>query len=201
MDVTIRYGSSPRWAAPVRAALPVLAATLLQAAPFGAAERAFAAEPEVRLRSLETDARLSRRSPYVITWTSADVPANTALSLRLTWTTADSGVRIGGVVQGGEEARLITTVLDAAGMKAFMGNLKSDAVYSTIESGRYVWDVEKFCRQNSDRGRSVCDSASTFHLELILRSAKDPCADSLRCDKPRTFFKTYLSRGAISFGE
>ena len=201
MDTSIQYEPGPHSAARVRAAAALLAATLLQAAAFGAAERACAAEPEVRLTSLETDARISQRSPYLITWTSAQIPANTALSLRLTWTTSDSGVRIGGVAQAGEEARLITTVLDAVAMKAFMGNFKSNVVYSTIETGRYVWDVGKFCTQNSANGHSVCDSAPLFHLQLILRASNDPCADNVRCDKPRTLFKTELSRGAISFGE
>jgi hypothetical protein len=153
----------------------------------------------VHLTSLETDARISQRSSYLITWTSAAIPANTALSLQLTWTTLDSGVRIGGVAQVGEAARLITTVLDPVAMKAFMGTFKSNAVYSTIETGRYVWDVGKFCTQNSANGRSVCDSAPPFHLQLILRASNDPCGDNLRCNRPRPLFKTYLSRGALSF--
>jgi hypothetical protein len=201
MDMAIRYEPSPHWRAHGRAASAVLAAMLLQATPFGAAERACAAEPEVHLTSLETDARISQRSSYLITWTSAAIPANTALSLRLTWTTSDSGVRIGGVPQAGEEARLITTVLDAVAMKAFMGNFKSNAVYGTIETGRYLWDVGRFCTQNTANARSVCDSAPLFHLQLILRGSNDPCADNLRCNQPRTLFKTYLSRGALSFSQ
>ena len=195
------YGSGSRWATSVRAALSVLAATLLQAAPFGTGERALAADPQVHLTVLDTDARISRKSSYTITWTSADIPTNTALSLRLCWKMADSGVRIGGVVQPGDTCRLLTTVLDAQAMKAFMGKFKSNAAFSTIESGSYVWDVAKFCAQNTENGHSVCDSAPSFHLQLILRASNDPCADSMRCNKPRGLFKTELSRGAILFGE
>jgi hypothetical protein len=190
MRMMIRYGSSYRWAAPTRAALSVLGATLLQVAPFGAAERALAA-----------DARISRKSSYTITWTSADIPANTALSLRLYWKMADSGVRIGGVVQPGDTSRLLTTVFDAATTKAFLEKFKSNAAVSTIETGKYVWDVAKFCAQNTEQGHSVCDSAASFQLQLILRASDDPCADNVRCNKPRALFKTELSRGAISFGE
>jgi hypothetical protein len=200
-DVSVRRGLVPRCVARARAAGYFVAAAVLAAAPFWAAQHAVAAEPEVRLTSLGSDVRISRHGSYVINWSSTDIPPNTALSLQLAWTAADSGVRIGGVVQAGREARLITTVLDAAAMKAFMGNFKSNAVYSTIETGRYVWDVAKFCSQNTDNGRSVCDSAPALHLQLILRASNDPCGDNLRCDKPRTLFKTYSSRGAISFGE
>jgi mannose-1-phosphate guanylyltransferase len=157
MGMTIRYGSSYRWAAPTRTALSVLGATLLQGAPFGA-ERALAADPQVHLTVLDTDARISRKSSYTITWTSADIPANTALSLRLYWKMADSGVRIGGVVQPGDTSRLLTTVFDAATTKAFLEKFKSNAAVSTIETGKYVWDVAKFCAQNTEQGHSVCDS-------------------------------------------
>jgi hypothetical protein len=201
MGMTMRYCSSYRWAAPTRAALSVLGATLLQVAPFGAAARSLAADPQVHLTVLNTDARISRKSPYTITWTSADIPATTALSLRLYWKMADSGVRIGGVVQSGDESRLLTTVFDAATTKAFLEKFKSNATVSTIETGKYVWDVAKFCAQNTEQGHSVCDSAPSFQLQLILRASNDPCADNVRCDKPRALFKTELSRGAISFGE
>jgi mannose-1-phosphate guanylyltransferase len=201
MVMTIRYGSSYRWAAPTRAALSVIGATLLQVALFGAAERALAADPQVHLTVLGTDARISRKSPYTITWTSADVPAKTALSLRLYWKMADSGVRIGGVVQSGDTSRLLTTLWDAATTKAFLEKFKSSIAVSTIESGKYVWDVAKFCAQNTEQGHSVCDSAPSFQLQLILRASDDPCADNVRCNSPRTLFKTELSRGAISFGE
>jgi hypothetical protein len=199
--MTIRYGSSYCWAAPTRAALAVLGAALLQLTPFGAAERALAADPQVHLTVLDTDARISRKSSYTITWTSADIPANTALSLRLYWKMADSGVRIGGVVQPGDTSRLLTTVFDAATTKAFLEKFKSNATVSTIETGKYVWDVAKFCAQNTEQGHSVCDSAPSFQLQLILRAANDPCADNMRCSTPRTLFKSELSRGAISFGE
>ena len=159
MGMTIRYGSSYRWAAPTRAAWSVLGATLLQVAPIGAAERALAADPQVHLTVLDTDARISRKSSYTITWTSADIPANTALSLRLYWKMADSGVRIGGVVQPGDTSRLLTTVFDAATTKAFLEKFKSNGTVSTIETGKYVWDVAKFCAQNTEQGHSVCDSA------------------------------------------
>ena len=199
--MTIRFGSSYHRAAPTRAVLSVLSATLLQVAPFGAAERVLAADPQVHLTVLGTDARISRKSSYTITWTSADIPATTALSLRLYWKMADSGVRIGGVVQSGDESRLLTTVFDAATTKAFLEKFKSNATVSTIETGKYVWDVAKFCAQNTEQGHSVCDSAPSFQLQLILRASNDPCADNVRCDKPRALFKTELSRGAISFGE
>lgn len=179
----------------------VIAATVLIAASFGAAQPAFAGEPEVRLTSPDSDVRISRRGSYVITWSSTDLPPNTALSLQLTWTAMDTGVRPGGAVQAVREARLITTVLDAAAMKTFMGDFKPKVPYGTIETGRYVWDVAKFCRQNTDNGRSVCDRAPVFHLQVILRAANDPCGDNLRCDKPRALFKTYASRGAISFSD
>jgi hypothetical protein len=201
MGMTIRYGTSYRWAAPTRAAWSVLGATLLQVAPIGAAERALAADPQVHLTVLDTDARISRKSSYTITWTSADIPANTALSLRLYWKMADSGVRIGGVVQPGDTSRLLTTVFDAATTKAFLEKFKSNGTVSTIETGKYVWDVAKFCAQNTEQGHSVCDSAPSFQLQLILRASNDPCADNVRCSTPRTLFKTELSRGAISFGE
>ena len=199
--MTIRDGSSYRWAAPRRAALSLLAATLLQVALFGAARRALAADPQVHLTVLATDARISRKSSYTITWTSADIPASTALSLRLYWKMADSGVRIGGIVQPGDTSRLLTTVFDAATTRAFLEKFKSNDAVSTIESGKYVWDVAKFCAQNTEQGHSVCDSAPSFQLQLILRASDDPCADNMRCDKPRTIFKTELSRGAISIGE
>ena len=67
MDMTIRFGSSYRWGAPTRPALSVLGATLLQVAPFGAAERALAADPQVQLTVLDTDARISRKSSYTVT--------------------------------------------------------------------------------------------------------------------------------------
>jgi hypothetical protein len=199
--MTIRFGSSYHRAAPTRAALSVLGATLLQVVPFGAAERALAADPQVHLTVLGTDARISRKSSYTITWTSADIPANTALSLRLYWKMADSGVRIGGVVQPGDTSRLLTTMFDAATTKGFLEKFKSNATVSTIETGKYVWDIAKFCAQNTEQGHSVCDSAPSFQLQLILRASDDPCADNMRCSKPRTLFKTELSRGAISFGE
>ena len=201
MGTTIRYGSSYRWVAHTRAALSVVVATLLQVTLFGTAERALAADPQVHLTVLDTDARISRRSFYTVTWTSADIPASTALSLRLYWKMADSGVRIGGVVQPGDTSRLLTTVFDAVTTKAFLENFKSNATVSTIETGKYVWDVTKFCAQNTEQGHSVCDSAPSFQLQLILRASNDPCADNIRCSKPRTLFKTELSRGAISFGE
>lgn len=201
MRMAIRYGSSYRWATPRRAALSVLGATLLQVAPFGAAERALAADPQVHLTVLGTDARISRKSPYTITWTSADIPADTALSLRLYWKMADSGVRIGSVVQTGDTSRLLTTVFDAATTKAFLEKFKSSVPVSTIETGKYVWDVAKFCALNTEQGHSVCDSAPSYQLQLILRASNDPCADNVRCGTPRALFKTELSRGAISFNE
>jgi hypothetical protein len=201
MGMTIRYGSSYRWAAPTRAALSALGAPLLQVALFGAVERALAADPQVHLTVLDTDARISRKSSYTITWTSADIPANTALSLRLYWKMADSGVRIGGVVQSGDTRRLLTTLWDAATTKAFLEKFKSTGTVSTIETGKYVWDVAKFCAQNTEQGHSVCDRAPSFQLQLILRASNDPCADNLRCSTQRTLFKTELSRGAISFGD
>jgi hypothetical protein len=185
----------------MRVALSVLTASVLQVAPFGAAERALAAEPDVRLTSLDSDARISRRGSLTVTWTSTNIPANTALSLQLTWMTADTGLRIGGVAQPGEEARLITTVLDAATMQAVLSHFNAKGVYSTIDSGRYVWDVGKFCAQNTENGHSVCDSAPRFHLRLILRASNDPCGDNPYCSQPRTLFKTYMSRGTISFGD
>jgi hypothetical protein len=197
MNMPVRYGSNHRGAQRLRAA--AFAAVLLGAA-FGA-RCVLAADPQAHLTVLGTDARLARNSPFTITWSSSDVPPGTALSLRLYWRMADSGVRIGGIVQPGETSRLLTTVLDAATMKAFVQRFKSNATFSTIESGRYVWDVAKFCAQNTENGHSVCDSAPSFHLQLILRASNDPCADNMHCDRPRTIFQTELSRGAISFGE
>jgi hypothetical protein len=168
---------------------------------FGAlgASPVLAADPQAHLTVLDAAMRISRKSSFTITWTSADIPPNTALSLRLYWKMADSGVRIGGMVQPGETSRLLTTVLDAATMKALLEKFKSNSTFSTIETGSYVWDVAKFCAQNTENGHSVCSSARSFHLQLILRASNDPCADNARCDKPRTLFKTELSRGAISF--
>jgi hypothetical protein len=175
------------------------AAALLGAALL--AQRALAADPQVHLTVLDTDARISRKSSFTITWSSADIPPNTALSLRLYWKLADSGVRIGGIVQPGDTSRLLTSVLDAATMRTFADKFKSNATFSTIESGSYVWDVARFCAQNTENGHSVCDSAPSFRLQLILRASNDPCADNMRCDKPRRLFKTQLSRGALSFIE
>jgi hypothetical protein len=197
MNTPMLHGSGQRAAARVGAAAS--AAALLIAAL--GAPRALAADPQVHLTVLDTDARIARQSLFTIKWTSADIPPNTALSLRLYWRMADSGVRIGGIVQPGDTSRLITSVLDAVTMKAFMEKLRSNATFSTVESGSYVWDVAKFCAQNTENGHSVCDSAPSFHLQLILRAANDPCGDNVRCDKPRTLFKTELSRGAISFIE
>ena len=163
------------------------------------ARHALAADPQAHLTVFDTDTRISRKSPFTITWTSANIPPNTSLSLRLYWKMADSGVRIMGNVQPGDTSRLLTSVFDAATMKALLEQFKSHATFSTIESGSYVWDVAKWCAQNTENGDSVCDSAQSFHLQLILRASNDPCADNMRCDKPRALFKTELSRGAISF--
>lgn len=193
MDTSIRQGSVVR----VRATLGISVALLLQATPFGAAEHALAAEPQARLTSLDTDTHVSRKGSYTIGWTSADIAAGTALSIQLTWMTADTGIRIGGVRQAGEEARLITTVFDGATMKAFMDKFKSNATYDTIESGRFVWDIGKYCAQNTENGHSICNGAPSFHLRLILRASNDPCGDNPTCKQPRTLFKTYRSRGTL----
>jgi len=193
----IPYSSSHRGTGHARAAASTAA---LLIAALGA-QGALAADPQAHLTVVDTDARISRKSSFTVTWTSSNIPPNTALSLRLYWKVADSGVRIGGIVQPGDTSRLLTSVLDAATMKALMEKFKSNATYSTIESGSYVWDVAKFCAQNTENGHSVCDSAPSFRLQLILRASNDPCADNMRCNKPRTLFKTELSRGAISFIE
>lgn len=66
---------------------------------------------------------------------------------------------------------MLTAVLDAAATKAFMEKFKSNITVSTIESGKQVWDVAKFCAQNTEKGHSVCDSAPSFLLQLILRAS------------------------------
>ncbi len=165
----------------------------------GLAQPVVASEPEVTLTAVTTDEQLSRRQQYVITWRSAGIPPASALSLRLSWTAADSGLRLSGVPQATEERRLITTLLDAQAMRSFMAGMQPQTAYPTIESGRYVWDLEKFCRQNTQNGHSVCASGVKYHVEVVIRAANDPCGDNLRCDKPRGLFRTFLSRGTISF--
>ncbi|HXY98082.1 MAG TPA: hypothetical protein VEH00_14050 [Steroidobacteraceae bacterium] len=194
MNTPIGHGSTHRATARVRA----LSAATFLITPLGT-QPALAADPQVHLTVLDTDTRISRKSSFTITWTSANIPPNTALSLRLYWQMADSGVRIMGKVQPGDTSRLLTSLFDAATMKTFLEKFKSNATFPTIETGSYVWDVGKFCAQNTENGHSVCDSARSYRLQLILRAANDPCADNVRCDKARTLFKTELSRGAISF--
>lgn len=165
----------------------------------GLAQPVVASEPEVTLTAATTDEQLSRHQQYVITWRSAGIPPGSALSLRLYWVTADSGMRLGGQPQAGEERRLITTLLDAQAMRSFMAGMQSQTAYPTIESGRYAWDLDKYCRQNTQNGHSVCANGVKYHLEVVIRAANDPCGDNLRCDKARGLFRTFLSRGTISF--
>lgn len=155
--------------------------------------------PNLKLTCLKHDEAISRHGSYPITWTAEDVQANTMLSLRIQWTSQIPGARGGGASQAAESNRLIGGVLDSASERR-MASLGPPAMNSpTIESGRYLWDVDKFCKENRQGNKSVCDAGVHYRLQVILRSANDPCADSLHCGKPRSLFKVYRSDGTFAF--
>jgi hypothetical protein len=155
---------------------------------------------QVKLTCLNHDQTISRHASYSITWTSANIKENTVLSLRLQWT---DEVRTGGVPHTIDSNRLIGELLDAKSQQRFAAlsrtTPESSANLPTIESGKYVRDADKFCRENTSGGRSVCQPGVRYRLQVILRSADNPCADNLHCAKPRTLFKVLLSEGGFTF--
>jgi len=177
----------------------LLAASLLLSTFFPVAiGQTIASGPDVKLASFSSDETISRRQAYPIRWSAENIPPNTMLSLRLSWITQDSRTRVGGIPQKAEMSWMIGGVVDSATLERLTAMSHSKTDYPTIESGKYMWDLEKFCKQNISDGKSVCEGAAHFRLQLILRTADDPCGDSLRCQKPRSLFKTYLSDGTIS---
>jgi hypothetical protein len=180
----------------MNAAQSSLAACVLMAIclPFAPGQEASSA-PQVKLTSLNRDQTISRHASYPITWTAANIPANTMLSLRIQWT---DQVKTGGALRAVENNRLIGAVLDSASQKRFAALSRSAADLPTIESGKYLWDVDKFCQENKNGNTSVCQPAVHYRLQLILRSADDPCADNLHCAKPRSLFKVLLSDGEFT---
>jgi hypothetical protein len=152
--------------------------------------------PEVKLTCLTRDETISRRANYPITWTAANIQANTVLSLRLQWT---SPVRAGGGPRTAESSWLIGGALDSQTQRRFAGLNRSTNDLPTIESGKYVWDVDKFCKENRNGSKSLCEPDVHYRLQLILRSADDPCADNMHCAKPRSLFKVFLSDGTFTF--
>jgi hypothetical protein len=160
--------------------------------------------PQVKLTCLKHDETISRHASFPITWTAVNIEGNTALSLRLQWT---DQVPSGGVLRSVESNRLIGEVLDAKSEEKFAALSRStpqsapesSADMATIESGKYLWDANTFCRENTSGGRSVCEPGVRYRLQIILRSADDPCADNLHCAKPRLFFKVLVSDGGFTF--
>jgi hypothetical protein len=169
-----------------------LVAVCLRFAPGQAASSG----PEVRLTCLNRDETISRHANYPITWTAANIQANTVLSLRLQWT---EPVRAGGVSHPAVSSRLIGAVLDSATQEKIAALSRSAAGLPTIESGRYRWDVDQFCKENRNGAQSVCEPDVRYRFQIILRAADDSCADNTHCAKPRAFFKVLLSDGAFTF--
>ena len=164
-----------------------------------------AAQADVQLISFATDETVSRHGSYAIRWKAENLPPKSALSLRLTW---ESDAPSGGRPVRTSASWLVTTVLDAASEEELEASFRSwpgfrppDRPVSTIESGTYLWDIGAYCNANKEDGQSVCDKRVRFHLQLILRSAKDPCADREDCPTRRSLFQTSVSKGAISFGD
>ncbi len=178
----------------------LLAACVLIAAclPVALGQRR-ASDPEIKLTCLNHDETISKQSSYPITWTAQNIPTNTMLSLRLDWPAQASGVRGGGLLQKTETSWLIAGLLDSASQRRLAALSPSAADVPTIESGRCLWDVNKFCKQNREGRKSICDADVHYRLQLILRSADDPCADKIQCGKPRSLFKVYISHGTLSF--
>jgi hypothetical protein len=164
---------------------------LLIAACLSFAPGQSASGPEVKLTCLHHDEAISRHASYPITWTAVNIPANTVLSLRIQW----SEQREGGRAAGG--SWLIGDVFDAKTQKRFAALNHSTIESPTIESGKFLWNVDKFCRENRNGARSVCDQNVHYRLQMILRAADDPCADNTQCAKPRSLFTVSLSEGAF----
>lgn len=179
----------------LRYACPFIVALL------GVAQVVTASEPQVTLTSTTRDEQVSRHHSYVISWSTAGIPAKSALSFQLHWTAADSGVRFGGVPAPAEMRRLITTVFDEEAMKSFLASMHAQPKISfpTIETGKYTWDLDGWCRQNTEDGHSVCMSGVKYRLDIVLRAADDPCGDNEHCSKPRGVYRRFISRGTISF--
>jgi hypothetical protein len=154
--------------------------------------------PNVTLTCLNHNETISRHASYPITWTAQNIPPNTVLSFRIQWTNQNSGVQVGGVPQPTETSWLIGMVFDSATQKRMASLAPSATSFPAIEAGQYLWDVDKFCRENRQGNQSVCDAGVRYRLEAILRSASDPCADSLRCAKARSLFKVYRSDGTFA---
>jgi hypothetical protein len=157
--------------------------------------------PDITLTCLNRNEAVSRHASYPITWTAQNIPPNTVLSLRIQWTNQNSGVQVGGVPQAAETSWLIGMVIDAATQKRMASLSPSAMNFPAIESGQYLWDVDKFCRENRQGNRSVCAAGTHYRLQAILRSASDPCADNMHCGKPRSLFKVYASDGTFAFSD
>jgi hypothetical protein len=156
---------------------------------------------DIRLTCLTGHETISRHASYPITWTAQNIPPNTVLSLRIQWTNQNSGVQVGGVPQATQTSWLIGMVFDSATQKRMASMAPSAMNFPAIESGQYLWDVDKFCRENRQGNRSVFDAGTHYRLQAILRSANDPCADRMQCGKPRSLFKVYASDGTFAFGD
>jgi hypothetical protein len=155
--------------------------------------------PQIQLTCLHHDEAISRYASYPITWTAENIQPNTVLSLRIQWTSRDSGVRVAGVPQAAESSWLIGEVLDSATERRMASLAPSAMNFPTIESGKYLWDVNKFCKESRQGNKSICETGVHYRLQAILRSANDPCADNMRCGKPRSLFKVYNSDGTFAF--
>ena len=155
-----------------------------------------ASGPRVNLTCLNHDQTISRHASYPITWTAANVQADTVLSLRLQWA---EQVRSGGVAHTAENSWLIGEVLDSKSQIPAAPLNRTGIDFPTIESGKYTWNVDQFCQQNRQGNKSICEPDLRYRLQIILRSADDPCADSMHCAKPRSLFKVFLSNGVFTF--
>jgi hypothetical protein len=156
---------------------------------------------DIHLTCLTGHESISRHANYPITWTVQNIPPNTVLSLRIQWTIQNAGAQVGGVPRAAETSWLIGMVFDSATQKRMASLAASATNFPAIESGQYLWDVDKFCRENRQGNRSVCDAGAGYRLQMILRSASDPCADSMHCGKPRSLFRVHVSDGTFAFSD
>jgi hypothetical protein len=153
-------------------------------------------EATVQLTCLNGDETLSRHASYPITWSADNIPANTMLSLRLQWMDQARGA-----AHAPAFSWLVGAVLDAASQRRMAALSRSATGLPTIESGKYLWDVAAFCRQNKNGSQSVCQPGVRYRLQIILRAANDPCADNLHCTKPRSLFQVATSDGTFTFAD
>jgi hypothetical protein len=152
--------------------------------------------PHVKLTCLTGNETISRHTNYPITWTAANIQPNTALSIRLQWI---DQMPAGGGRQTVESNRAIGYVLDSKTQERLAALNRSTSGLPTIESGKYLWDLDKFCKENRNGNKSVCEPDAHYRLQMILRSADDPCGDNMHCANPRSFFKVFMSDGAFTF--